>query len=109
MLEAAQAGVSFIQNETRESLEKDLKLVFALVRAVEIIGEAATKVSQDTRNKYPTIEWKGITGMRHIIVHDYFKINLDRVWDTATIDLPLLITQLEEIIISVENSDEGEN
>jgi uncharacterized protein with HEPN domain len=102
MLEAAQTALVFTENETRESLDNDLKLVFAIIRAVEIIGEAATKVSTETREQYPEIEWKGITGMRHVLAHDYFKVNLDRVWNTVTIDLPELIALLEPIIRSVE-------
>jgi uncharacterized protein with HEPN domain len=98
MLEAAQTALMFAENETRESLDSDLKLVFAIVRAVEIIGEAATKVSVETRSQFPEIEWKGITGTRHVLVHDYFKVNLDRVWNTVTVDLPELIAQLEAII-----------
>jgi uncharacterized protein with HEPN domain len=63
MLEAAQAALEFIQGETRASLDKDRKLVFALVRAIEIIGEAASKVSQEFRDNHPQIPWKVIVGM----------------------------------------------
>src|SRR5574341_334079 len=105
MLEAAQTGVSFVQGETRVSLDHDLKLVFALVRAVEIIGEAATKISDKTRNEYPQIPWKKITGMRHILSHDYYRVNLDVVWQTATVDLPGLIAELDPIIQAIDEQD----
>jgi uncharacterized protein with HEPN domain len=103
MLEAAEAGVSFIENESREALDTDQKLVFALVRAVQIVGEAATKISQETRAQYPEIPWKNITGTRHILVHDYFKISLDRIWQTAVDDLPPLIEQLKAIITALDD------
>jgi len=98
MLEAAHAAIEFIQGETRESLDKDRKLVFALVRAIEIIGEAASKVSQEFRDNHPQIPWKVIVGMRNWVIHAYFNVNLDIVWDTATKNLPILIAELEKLI-----------
>jgi uncharacterized protein with HEPN domain len=98
MLEAAQVATEFIQGETRESLDKDRKLVFAVVRAIEIVGEAASKVSPGFRDAHPLIPWKVIVGMRNWVIHAYFDVNLDIVWDTATKNLPALIVELEKLI-----------
>jgi uncharacterized protein with HEPN domain len=73
-------------------------LVLAILKAVEIIGEAASKVSDETREVYPQIPWSGIVAMRNRLTHVYFDIDLERVWDTVTDDLPPLISSLEKII-----------
>jgi uncharacterized protein with HEPN domain len=72
--------------------------VFALVRAIEIIGEAASKVSQETRDETLQIPWKAITGMRNRLIHAYFDVNLDRLWDTIAKSVPELITALEKLL-----------
>lgn len=62
----------------------------ATIRQLEIIGEAAKKISTETKGRYPDIEWKDITGMRDKLIHDYFGVDLDAVWDTVVNDLPKL-------------------
>jgi uncharacterized protein with HEPN domain len=98
MLDAARQAQSFAKGETRGSLEKDRKLVFALLKAVEVIGEAASQVSKDTRKTLPMIPWADIIGMRHRLMHAYFDINLDVLWNTIAKDLPPLVGVLEEIL-----------
>ena len=98
MLEAAQEAVAFINNRTRQDLDADRMLTFALVHAIEIIGEAASKVSAEGRSACPSLPWASIIGMRNRLVHVYFDIDLDRVWETVTDDLPPLMAQLEAII-----------
>jgi uncharacterized protein with HEPN domain len=98
MLDAARQARSFAEGETRGSLENDRKLVFALLKAVEVIGEAASQVSKDTRKTLPLIPWPDIIGMRHRLIHAYFDINLDILWNTIVKDLPPLIRVLEEIL-----------
>lgn len=100
MLEAARIGVKLTQGEARASLDQDDKLQLALTRAVEIVGEAASKVSPETRAIYPQLPWSGMIGMHNILIHAYFSIDLDTLWDTATTNLPLLIIQLETILTS---------
>jgi len=73
-------------------------LVLSLVKCVEIIGEAASKVSAETRSRHPLVPWEEIVGMRNRLIHAYFDIDLDRVWDTVTADLPPLRTVLEEMV-----------
>ncbi len=97
ILDAAKEAVSFAQGKTRKSLDKNRMLVLSLVKDVEIIGEAATNVSMDCRERFPHIPWKSIINMRNRLIHAYFDINLDIVWQTVTGDLPSLITELEKI------------
>ncbi len=97
ILDAAKEAVSFAQGKTRKSLDKNRMLVLSLVKDVEIIGEAATNVSKDCRERFPHIPWKSIINMRNRLIHDYFDINLDIVWQTVTEDIPSLIIKLEEI------------
>ena len=72
--------------------------MFALVKAVEIIGEAALQTSEVTRAHLPGVPWEDIVGMRHRLVHAYFDINLDVVWKTVQADLPPLIPLLEQVL-----------
>jgi len=69
-----------------------------LVKAIEIIGEAADQVSADTRESLPGLPWEDIIGMRHRLVHAYFDINLDVLWRTVRDDLPSLVAPLEKAL-----------
>jgi uncharacterized protein with HEPN domain len=79
-------------------LDKDRKLVLSLVKELEIIGEAAGKVSADVRSQNSTIPWQDISGMRNRLIHAYFDVDLDTVWSTATRDLPFLKSELEKML-----------
>ena len=98
MLDAANEALGFIQDKTRTDLDKDRKLVLSLVKVLEIIGEAAGKVSADVRVQNSTIPWQDISGMRNRLIHAYFDIDLDTVWSTVTKDLPFLKSELEKIL-----------
>ncbi len=98
MLDAATEAVTFIQGKRREDLDNDRLLSLGLVRLLEIVCEAATRVSKEKQAELPNIYWKQITGMRNRIAHAYFGIDLDVVWQTIVEDFPLLIIQLEEIM-----------
>lgn len=71
MLDAAQEATMFAQEASRDALEHDRKLTLALVKDIEIIGEAAYQVSEDTRQQLPEIPWADIIGMRHRLVHAF--------------------------------------
>jgi uncharacterized protein with HEPN domain len=98
MLDAAQEAVAFVHETTREGLEHDRKLTLALVKDIEIIGEAAYQVSEAVRGQLPDIPWEDIIGMRHRLVHAYFDINLDILWNTVVEDLPFLIDALQKAL-----------
>ncbi len=98
MLEGCRDAVRFASEVTRPEFEESRLHQNAVVKSVETIGEAARRVSQQTRSAHPEIPWPQIIGMRHRLVHDYFDINLARVWETVHEDLPRLIAQLEPLV-----------
>jgi len=98
ILEAAKESISFAAGKSRINFDTDRQLQMAVVREIEIIGEAAGKVSEETRKKYPEILWLQISNMRNHLAHVYFDIDLDVVWDTLHRNLPLLIKQIEKIL-----------
>ena len=98
MLDAAREAVGFAQGKTRQDLDSDRMLLLSVVKSIEIIGEAATKVSKECQGEFPQIPWPSIVTMRHRLIHGYFDINLDIVWNTVVEDLPPLIAELNEII-----------
>ena len=93
-----QALREFVANRKRSELDSDRMLLFALVRAIEIIGEAASKVSEDTRAAHDQIPWKAIVGMRNRLVHAYFEVDTQVLWETVTREVPGLLPQLREIV-----------
>lgn len=98
MLLAARQAMSFMQGSSRAQLEDDELLQNAVLRSLEVIGEAAGRVSKAFRKAHPEIAWQDMVGMRNRIIHEYFRINYGAVWDTVHIDLPVLIEQIEPLI-----------
>jgi uncharacterized protein with HEPN domain len=98
MLSHAREAIDLLGESGHEDLARDRVLQLALTRLVEIIGEAANRVSQDTQQKHPEIPWRQIAGMRNRLVHGYDVIDLDVLWDTIRDDLPPLVKALEEAI-----------
>lgn len=96
--DAARDAIKFIQGRTRADLDRDEMLNLALVRLLEIIGEAANGISRELRAQHSTINWAGMTGMRNRLIHGYFDVNLDVVWETITTDLPPLLHGIELIL-----------
>lgn len=87
----------FIEGQRREDLDADEKLRFALIRAIEMIGEAASKVSPETREQMPDVPWREAIGIRNRLIHAYFDVDLDVLWKTALEAVPALRKQLERI------------
>lgn len=84
-------------NERGTFLEDD-KTSFAVIRAIEVIGEAAKKIPKDIQNQNPQIPWREITGTRNILIHGYFGVNLAVIWQTVQEDMPLLVSQLRKML-----------
>ena len=98
MLDAAREALSFIEGRTLDNLKGDRMLVLALIKELEIIGEAASKISDETKSLAPAVPWPLIVGMRHRLIHAYFDVNLDVVWTTAKARLPELAESLERVL-----------
>lgn len=88
MLDAAREAIGFTRGRRREDLDHDRQLEWALVKAIEIIGEAAGQVSEETRAEVPNIPWRNIVGMHNRLVHAYFDINRNILWKTVIEGLP---------------------
>lgn len=101
MLDAAKAACTFIHAKTRADLEHDLMLMSALTRQLEILGEAAGRVSRDFQEKHSQIPWHKIIGMRNRLIHAYFDVDPDVVWQAVTVDIPNLIINIETLIQSI--------
>ncbi len=98
ILDAAREALSFVSGKTRDDLNVNRMLVLSLLKEIEIIGEAAGKISDETRIKYKTIPWIDMIDMRNHLIHIYFEIDLDILWDTVITDLPPLVKELEKIV-----------
>ncbi len=98
MLEYARQACEMATGYDRADLDANLMLRYAIIYLIEVIGEAARRVSASTRDQYRQIPWSDIVGMRNRLAHGYDDIDLDLLWDTVIIDLPPLITMLESVI-----------
>ncbi|MBV8739926.1 MAG: DUF86 domain-containing protein [Alphaproteobacteria bacterium] len=98
MIEAAEAACGFTSGRVRNDLDSDRMLAFALVRAIEIVGEAAGRVSVPTREAAADIPWGLIVSMRNRLIHAYFEIDHEVVWKTATEELPQLLPRLRALV-----------
>jgi uncharacterized protein with HEPN domain len=97
ILDAARQAIGFVEGRSRASLDADRMLALALVRLLEVIGEAARGISETCREAHPEIAWRRMAGMRDRLAHGYFDVNLDVVWETVIQDLPKLVGQVEKI------------
>jgi uncharacterized protein with HEPN domain len=106
MAEAAEKVITFSSGSNRSALDSDEKLALALVRLVEIIGEAASKVTNKTQSAHPEIPWADIVGTRNRLIHGYEQVDLDIVWQIVSTDVPLLLPGLKRIIHSLSQQDD---
>lgn len=95
---AASKAMEFVAGISYEGFCQDEKTSFAVVRALEIIGEAAKRIPQDVRDQYLEVPWRSMAGIRDKLIHDYVSVNLEVVWKTIHEDLPPLMAQLDKII-----------
>ncbi|MEW6139903.1 MAG: HepT-like ribonuclease domain-containing protein [Thermodesulfobacteriota bacterium] len=102
MVDAAREALGFVANKTRSDIESDRLLALGLMKSIEIIGEAASKISRECRLTCPAIPWVDVIGMRNRLIHAYADVDPDVLWETVTNDLPSLISALEKIIETEE-------
>lgn len=105
MLDAARSGMAVIEGVDFESFARDTIRKLALERAVEIVGEAARRVSQETRIAHPEIPWRLIVGQRNILAHEYGHIDHAQLYRTATEDLPKLVEMLDKLLPPLDFSE----
>ncbi len=96
--EAAQKALRAVSGKTRQSLDQDETLELALVAALAIMGEAASNVTEAYREAHPQIPWELMIGTRHRVVHAYYEVDRDIIWDTVTKNIPTLLRQIDDLI-----------
>lgn len=104
MLEAARDAIAFVQGRKREDLDHDALLRRGVVNCVQVIGEAAARTTDAGRSRAPALPWSKIVGMRHILVHAYFSIDLDAVWRVIQEHMPSLVRELEAALRDWDDS-----
>lgn len=97
-IEQFTAGIEF------EAFSQNLEKVFAVSRAMEIIGEAVKRVPDSVRNQYPDIPWRDIAGMRDQLIHDYFNTDVKIIWQAVQEDVPQLKMMISEVLREIKNS-----
>jgi len=98
MLDAAREAGALVSDRSRADYDGDRTLRLALVRLLEVVGEAAGRIPMDFRDSHPEIPWFGVVGLRNRLIHGYDEVDYDIVWQILTEDIPSLITRLDEAI-----------
>lgn len=98
ILDAMDKVELLVEGVDYDRFEADFRINFAVVRALEIIGEASKRLPDDLRQRYPAVPWKGMAGMRDRIVHEYDNVDLQIVWDVVKKDIPQIKPQIQQIL-----------
>jgi uncharacterized protein with HEPN domain len=95
------------KNIAKEEFIENLDTQHAVIRRIEIIGEAVKNISDKLREKHPEIEWKKITGARDLLIHAYFKVDYNLIWEIIKTDIPVLKKDVKEILKDIEKEENG--
>lgn len=98
MIEASHEAVGYVEGLSREAFNAQRPLQHSVVRCIEVIGEAASRLSPELRKAHPEVPWQDMIGMRNRLIHAYFDIDLDLIWQTVNQELPEIIPLLESIL-----------
>jgi len=102
IVDAMNKVLKFVEGISYEEFAQDEKTVFAVIRAIEIIGEAVKNIPEDIRREYPEIPWRGMAGMRDKVIHGYFGVNLKVVWETVKERIPEVKPIFEKMLKDLE-------
>lgn len=106
IIQAAKQIQEFIHGVKKNQFESSSLIQSAVIRQIEIMGEAAKRLSEKVRLEHPEIPWKKLTGMRDILIHAYDHVDIDEVWNAVETSIPALSKQIETVITTFEKSGE---
>jgi len=98
ILESARAAVKYVKGKTLDDFHEDMLCQDAVTRRLEIIGEAVSRISSETKQQYRHLPWQAMRSTRNVVIHEYDAIEFDVIWDILKNDLPPLIAELEKIV-----------
>lgn len=105
IVDAMDKAEILVEEVTFEEFEADFRINFAVVRALEIVGEATKRLPMELRDEYPAIPWKDMAGMRDRIIHGYDNVHLQTVWDTVKNRIPIVKPQIQQILADYEGRE----
>ena len=98
ILEAAKLAISYVESKTEEDFFADVQCQDSVIRRLEIIGEAARRISEENRKAHPKLPWREMIGMRNILIHEYDDVDLPIVWKTVESELPSIVAKVEKLL-----------
>lgn len=107
MVEYARKAEEFVEGVDFEDFQNNEEKIFAIVRTLEVIGEAARHIPQSIRKRHPEVLWGKAIGMRNVVIHEYFGIDVEVIWRTAHEDLPPLQQAIARILKEIERSKDN--
>ncbi len=109
LIDSMDQVMAYVDGMTFNEFEKDKMRIDAVLRNIQIIGEAARNISQEIKEKYPDIPWRRMIGLRNIVVQDYFGVDLEMIWRISTVNIPETQPQLEMIVENFKEGNEEED